>query len=240
MQLIVNTEDAKAVKNIPDLLLLSLIKSKIVPGYNKVILNYLAVQKQLNLTKRSLSSACKHLNNIYGITFGKNQIIVYLNKKQFEETKKKPSTISSNKQRKKTKKTRRKVTDFQPDIIDATTEILDYLNTLTTTQHKVNVTNCELVSNALKQGYTKQQIFMLISRMYIVWHQSEYSQYLVLSTLLKPNKIDDYLNKPLNGHHIPRILRKNLRKYGLTIKQNNIIFNNAEPMKREEESIVGY
>lgn len=241
MQLIVDTEDVKQVTNINDLLLLSLIKSRITPGYNKVILNYLAVQKQLNISKRSINTACKHLSQFYGITFGNNQIVIYLNKNSVPTKKttkrKRRKKVYGNKATKPLKK----LSDFSQNVIDMTTKILEFLNQLTDTNHKANVTNCELVKNALEQGYTEQQLLMLISRMYVVWHQSSYSQFLVLSTLLKPDKIDDYLNKPLGGHRIPRELRKMLPDYGLLAKRNNIVLaNSTEDSKPKEESIVGY
>lgn len=228
MQLIVDTQNIKKVKTINDLLLLSFIESRIVPGYSTIHLNFLATQQQLNITKRSLITACKHLNKYYGIKFGQNQIIINLNNNQ-QELIKKPRKTTQKRVKAMERKQRRSVKDFDKSIQKATNKIINFLNTLTNTKHSLTVKNCDLVQNALKQGYTERDLLIIISKMYTVWwHSGTYAQYLVLGTLLKPEKIDDYLNRPLTGQHVPRNLRKELPKYGLKLVRGNIVSSNDD------------
>lgn len=90
----------------------------------------------------------------------------------------------------------------QPDILaQQRTEVIEYLNKKTDSKFKPNAKgNKSVIDPRLKEGYTVDDMKMIIDAMYSKWHGNKFSNgsmgddYLRPETLFRVSKIEGYLN----------------------------------------------
>lgn len=73
-------------------------------------------------------------------------------------------------------------------------DVIDYLNEITNRDFKPVESNIKLIRARLKEGYKKEDFYVVINYQYEMWQGTEWEKYLRPSTLFSAKNFDKYLN----------------------------------------------